>query len=86
MYEDHNLSSLINAINRHREIKELEYISGWEQARYQAFMVVNLFLPQEDKLERFSDLGEFPWEKKESEEKTQNQIKTNADFLAFLKS
>lgn len=84
MYEDHNLTSIVNAIKGHRLNEESKFKHGWEKARYIAFHIINPWLPENDKMQKYSDVGEFPWEKEQEETKPEIEIKSTADLIKYF--
>jgi hypothetical protein len=62
MYEQHDLSSLFNAIRGYWKKQERLRMQTWDQTRFQTFQLINIQLAAKDKLKNYTDLVKFPWD------------------------
>ena len=85
LYEQQSFSTLQNAISGSFREKQNQYKSAWERARYVAFLQINSWLSETDKMQDWTDLGAFPWEKKPEKPAPEPKIKTKQDLLKFLR-
>lgn len=85
LYEQHTFSSLRNAIAGFFREKQNQYKSAWERARYVAFLQINSWLSEDQKMQNWTDLGAFPWEKENESKQPDTKIKTKDDLLKYLR-